>query len=171
MSECPCGSGKDFALCCEPILVGREKAATPEMLMRARYSAYATKNVDFVYSSSCGAAKKEFDRPSTEKWAENSEWKGLTILSTEGGAEGDTEGKVEFLAVYAIKDTTFQHHEIAEFKRIDGDWKFSDGKVIGPEPFQRETPKIGRNDPCPCGSGKKYKKCCGKNVPDNAEKA
>jgi uncharacterized protein YecA (UPF0149 family) len=25
---------------------------------------------------------------------------------------------------------------------------------------RRETPKIGRNDPCPCGSGKKYKKCC-----------
>ena len=29
-------------------------------------------------------------------------------------------------------------------------------------PFIRETPKIGRNDPCPCKSGKKYKKCCGK---------
>ena len=29
-------------------------------------------------------------------------------------------------------------------------------------PFIRESPKIGRNDPCPCGSGKKYKKCCGK---------
>jgi preprotein translocase subunit SecA len=28
----------------------------------------------------------------------------------------------------------------------------------------RETPKVGRNDPCPCGSGKKYKKCCGANV-------
>ncbi|MDD5728009.1 MAG: SEC-C metal-binding domain-containing protein, partial [Victivallales bacterium] len=28
--------------------------------------------------------------------------------------------------------------------------------------FRRETPKVGRNDPCPCGSGKKYKKCCGK---------
>jgi len=28
------------------------------------------------------------------------------------------------------------------------------------ETFQRETPKTGRNDPCPCGSGKKYKKCC-----------
>jgi uncharacterized protein len=27
--------------------------------------------------------------------------------------------------------------------------------------FQREQPKIGRNDPCPCSSGKKYKKCCG----------
>ena len=30
------------------------------------------------------------------------------------------------------------------------------------ETFRREMPKVGRNDPCPCGSGKKYKKCCGK---------
>ena len=29
---------------------------------------------------------------------------------------------------------------------------------------RRESPKIGRNDPCPCGSGKKYKHCCGRNV-------
>jgi uncharacterized protein YecA (UPF0149 family) len=28
-------------------------------------------------------------------------------------------------------------------------------------PVQRNLPKVGRNDPCPCGSGKKYKKCCG----------
>ncbi|MCB6994044.1 preprotein translocase subunit SecA [bacterium 210820-DFI.6.37] len=32
------------------------------------------------------------------------------------------------------------------------------------EPYRREQPKIGRNDPCPCGSGKKYKNCCGKNA-------
>ncbi|MCL1909487.1 MAG: preprotein translocase subunit SecA [Kiritimatiellaeota bacterium] len=31
-------------------------------------------------------------------------------------------------------------------------------------PYQREAPKVGRNDPCPCGSGKKYKKCCGANL-------
>ena len=30
------------------------------------------------------------------------------------------------------------------------------------EPIVRDEPKVGRNDPCPCGSGKKYKKCCGK---------
>ena len=35
------------------------------------------------------------------------------------------------------------------------------GKV---ETFRREAPKVGRNDPCPCGSGKKYKKCCGKGL-------
>ena len=32
---------------------------------------------------------------------------------------------------------------------------------LGEEPIVRDTPKIGRNDPCPCGSGKKYKRCCG----------
>ena len=33
-----------------------------------------------------------------------------------------------------------------------------------PITYVRETPKVGRNDPCPCGSGKKYKKCCLKNL-------
>ena len=32
------------------------------------------------------------------------------------------------------------------------------------ETYRREKPKVGRNDPCPCGSGKKYKKCCGKDA-------
>ncbi len=32
------------------------------------------------------------------------------------------------------------------------------------QPIKRKEPKVGRNDPCPCGSGKKYKKCCGKNA-------
>ncbi|MBN1125894.1 MAG: SEC-C domain-containing protein [Sedimentisphaerales bacterium] len=32
------------------------------------------------------------------------------------------------------------------------------------KPIKLEQPKVGRNDPCPCGSGKKYKKCCGKNI-------
>ncbi len=35
------------------------------------------------------------------------------------------------------------------------------GKPARPQPFQRQRPKVGRNDPCPCGSGKKYKHCCG----------
>ena len=33
-----------------------------------------------------------------------------------------------------------------------------------PEPVINNEPKVGRNDPCPCGSGKKYKNCCGKNA-------
>jgi len=32
-----------------------------------------------------------------------------------------------------------------------------------PKPIRRDQPKVGRNDPCPCGSGKKYKQCCLRN--------
>ena len=35
------------------------------------------------------------------------------------------------------------------------------GETVKVETVRREEPKVGRNDPCPCGSGKKYKKCCG----------
>jgi SEC-C motif-containing protein len=54
---------------------------------------------------------------------------------------------------------TRDHHERSEFKKRDGQWYFMDGKLVQ-EPV-RAADKVGRNDPCPCGSGKKYKKCCG----------
>jgi preprotein translocase subunit SecA len=39
---------------------------------------------------------------------------------------------------------------------------YSGGEEAAPQPVQRKGGKVGRNDPCPCGSGKKYKKCCGR---------
>ena len=39
---------------------------------------------------------------------------------------------------------------------------FSHGDGSGAQPKERQKKKVGRNDPCTCGSGKKYKKCCGK---------
>ena len=161
MSVCPCCSGKEFADCCEPILKG-VPAPTAEALMRARYSAYATKDIDFLHDSSCGPALKEFNRDDVQKWAETAEWLGLEIHRVEAGGEGDERGEVEFTARYKVKETEYRHHENAQFRRVDGAWRFSDGKIVGPEPKRREEPKVGRNDPCPCGSGKKYKKCCGK---------
>ncbi|MBQ7282414.1 MAG: SEC-C domain-containing protein, partial [Spirochaetales bacterium] len=35
--------------------------------------------------------------------------------------------------------------------------------AVSPVQVIRTAPKVGRNDPCPCGSGKKYKNCCGRN--------
>jgi len=35
------------------------------------------------------------------------------------------------------------------------------GEAVKVATVRREEPKVGRNDPCHCGSGKKYKKCCG----------
>jgi SEC-C motif-containing protein len=51
-------------------------------------------------------------------------------------------------------------HEKAEFVRQDGSWIYTRALREGPVPFKKEVPKPGRNDPCPCGSGKKYKLCC-----------
>ncbi|MFH1854431.1 MAG: preprotein translocase subunit SecA [Candidatus Omnitrophota bacterium] len=62
----------------------------------------------------------------------------------------------------------FVHSEAAPMSRIptpsEGQGGIEDGlpQLNEPQPQRRESPKVGRNDPCPCGSGKKYKKCCGK---------
>lgn len=163
MSElCPCGSGKPKAECCGPILDGARKPVTAEQLMRARYSAYAVADIDFLYNSSGPDVQREFDPESSRRWAEGSEWKGMEVLAKEAGEEGDDEGIVEFIARYSVNGTDFEHHERSFFRRLEGDWKFIDGELVKPKPLVREVPKVGRNDPCPCGSGKKYKKCCGK---------
>jgi preprotein translocase subunit SecA len=53
--------------------------------------------------------------------------------------------------------------EIEEQRRNTEDFIMSHGTSgAAPETVKREGKKVGRNDPCPCGSGKKYKKCCGK---------
>jgi len=157
---CPCGSGLAFESCCEPYLIERKKPDTATALMRSRYCAYALGAVDYLYKTSGPKVRKEFDAESSRKWAESATWTGIEVLLEEGGGATDECGVVEFIAHYAVKETSFDHHERAEFEKIDGVWTFMDGRILGPDPVKREQPKIGRNDPCPCGSGKKYKKCC-----------
>ena len=60
-----------------------------------------------------------------------------------------------------LKGDELAHHEVATFRKVEDRWYFVDGKMAKHETFVRQAPKVGRNDPCPCGSGKKYKKCCG----------
>lgn len=159
---CPCGSGKAKADCCGPILDGARPAETAEQLMRARYAAYATDNIDFLYNSSGPQVQAEFDAESSRRWSEGSEWLGMEVLATEAGTAADDEGVVEFVARYRVNKTDFEHHERSLFKRVEGQWKFIDGELVKPKPIVNEQPRPGRNDPCPCGSGKKYKKCCGR---------
>ncbi len=159
---CPCGSGKPKEACCEPILSGAKQAETAEQLMRARYTAYALHDIDFLYNSSGSEVQQEFDPEASRRWAEGSEWHGMDVLAKEAGEAGDDEGVVEFIAHYSVNGTDFEHHERSLFRKVNGVWKFIDGELVKQQPIRRETPKVGRNDPCPCGSGKKYKKCCGR---------
>ena len=161
---CPCKSGKTFGECCGPLIGGTAKAETAEALMRARYSSYVTGDIGFLKSSATKAVQEEFDEATSRAWSSASTWHGLEIIKTEGGQAGDSEGVVEFRALYTANDEFCNHHEVSKFVREGGEWKFSDGDLVGETPVVREEPKIGRNDPCPCGSGKKYKKCCGRGV-------
>ncbi|HPF69279.1 MAG TPA: YchJ family protein [Candidatus Krumholzibacteria bacterium] len=159
--NCPCGSGASFADCCEPVVTGARPAATAEQLMRARYSAYATANVDFLTDSLHPEHRDEYDPEGAREWAEQSEWHGLEILATDKGGEDDDEGTVEFAATYTYNGEFQRYHEVGSFLRADGRWYFVEGAPGVRRPVVREEPKIGRNDPCPCGSGRKYKRCCG----------
>jgi len=152
--KCPCGSGKLYANCCKPYIKGKENAPTPEALMRSRYSAYVLHEIDYIIDT-C-KDKEEINRVNVENWSNKSIWLGLEIIKS------DETGNVEFKAVYEQGSFKKIHHELASFIKDDeGRWRYSDGKVFF-SPITRSDIKQGRNEYCACGSGKKYKHCCGR---------
>ncbi len=90
-------------------------------------------------------------------------WCGLEIVRTEKGQEEDDQGLVEFKARALSEQTMVELHEVSRFVKEDGQWLYVAGDIReeGTEKKAGATKKVGRNSPCPCGSGKKFKKCCG----------
>jgi SEC-C motif-containing protein len=146
---------------CSPFLRGESQPPTAVELMATRYLAYATHEVDFLIETHDPKTRGDTDRKATEDWSRRADWRGLEIVSTEAGGPGDDEGVVEFVARYALDGVEHTHHERSDFRRIDGRWFFVNGDKVSAPPVRRTGSKVGRNDPCPCGSGKKHKKCCG----------
>lgn len=157
---CPCGSGKTLADCCEPVLKDAAAARTPEELMRARYTAHVLRDYTFLVESTHPGHREGLDEKGIADWAANVTWTGLEVHSATPGMDGST-GEVSFTAHFSVKETPQELREDASFEKLDGRWHYVDGVVHGQEPFVRESPRVGRNEPCPCGSGKKFKKCCG----------
>lgn len=160
--KCPCGSDLTFSKCCEKIIKGTIKPETAEALMRSRYTAYTLADIPYLEKTLAPESRSDFDAESTRKWAKESTWKGLKILSTEEGQSSDKKGMVEFIASFEQDGNLEEHHERSRFRKDEsGQWFFIDGESLSPQAtLVRTEAKIGRNDPCPCGSQKKYKKCC-----------
>ncbi|EPR38682.1 SEC-C motif domain protein [Desulfovibrio sp. X2] len=160
MKLCPCSSGKPFDECCGPILAGTP-APTAEALMRSRYTAYAEGDVDYLRESLHPDKRRRFDPKAAERWSASCEWTGLEIVEVVGGGEGDERGEVEFVARFSHQGAPQEMPERGLFVREDGKWYYVQGlpRTAGQAP---RAPKVGRNEPCPCGSGQKYKKCCGR---------
>jgi SEC-C motif domain protein len=160
MDVCPCGSNLDYATCCRPIITGERQATTAEQLMRSRYSAYVKKELAHIFTSLHPDHRADYDESSSRAWAESAEWEGIRILNTVAGGAEDSEGQVEFVVSFREKGLRQEHHELSTFLKKDGVWYFATGKTVS-KPVSRAAPKTGRNEPCTCGSGKKFKKCCG----------
>ena len=156
MTLCPCGSGRDLDDCCGPIIAG-VPAPTPEALMRSRYTAFVLGKLEHVDRTHAPEIRDDFNRAEAERSAQECEWMGLEVKHA---AEDGDSGTVEFVARFKRGGQEFVQHELASFGRREGRWLYLSGE-IDPKPPQRHVVKIGRNDPCTCGSGKKYKKCCG----------
>lgn len=122
--------------------------------MRSRYTAYATGDVAYVLRTWHPST-----RPSGLDPADIPKWCDLKIIRTGLGGEEDEEGIVEFVATARMQNTTYTLRETSRFVKESGQWLYIGGES---ETMEASTGKTGRNDPCPCGSGKKFKKCCGR---------
>jgi SEC-C motif-containing protein len=131
--------------------------------MRSRYCAYVRGEIDYLMATHDPATRTGVDRAAIAAWAKQTGWLGLEIVSTESGDESDQTGIVEFIARGSTNGNVFAQHERSRFRRVDGAWVYTDGDVITDRPREpvRAAATVGRNEPCPCGSGKKYKKCHG----------
>jgi SEC-C motif-containing protein len=151
---CPCGSGRPLAECCGPLLSGAP-APTAEALMRSRYTAFATGAVEHLVRTHAKPTSAN-EREEIAQWCAATKWLALTIRKTERGGEKDLEGYVEFSARFLEDRELWVLEERSRFERREAAWVYIDGMAR-----RFREPKPGRNDACPCGSGKKFKQCHG----------
>lgn len=128
--------------------------------MRSRYCAFVIGDLDYIEKTSAGEARLAFHRSELKTSLSKTEWLGLNILEVQSGQVEDATGYVTFKVQFRESGRHFAQTERSEFRRIGEEWRYWKGEFdIAEKPAS--TGHIGRNDPCSCGSGKKFKKCCG----------
>jgi SEC-C motif domain protein len=159
MTKCSCGNEKSYEECCSKFISGKAIPQTAVEMMKSRYTAYTVHDIEYIMNTHEPARLSEISRDVLSNWATTSKWISLEILKTEKGEKTDSEGIVEFIANYELHGAMHSHHEKSLFKKIDGKWFYSESMPL--DATRKNENKVGRNDPCVCGSGKKSKKCCG----------
>ncbi|MFQ5443820.1 MAG: YchJ family metal-binding protein [Nitrospinales bacterium] len=170
MKDCPCGTGFPYTDCCGPLIRGVGFSDTAEELMRSRFTAFAKGQWDYLEQTRYPGDGELEDGRYSNLTHDGISWKKLEIFDVRKGGAFDESGEVSFVACYTENGEEKKLHETSKFIKENGRWYYSErqSKIAAPDPappakpFVRNQPKVGRNDPCPCGSGKKFKKCCGK---------
>lgn len=121
MQNCYCGSEKPFENCCQPYILGEEKAPTAEALMRSRYAAYCTQHADYLVATTHSSTRRHHNKKDILAWSKENNWIKLEIIKA-------TENTVEFKAYFM--DNRLQnhiHHEKSTFKKEGDSWYYVDG--------------------------------------------
>ena len=107
---------------------GKVAAPSPEALMRSRYSAYATRDFDYVLATTDPQRRFDFDEKSSREWMETCTFTGLEIVRA---SDEGNKGVVEFKAAYTDGEgKPTLHHEISKFRKQAGTWYFREGKIL-----------------------------------------
>lgn len=153
--SCYCGSGETFQLCCEPLICGQAVALSPQQLMRSRYSAYCHHQnnpqcYSYILQTYHSRARSEHNLADIAEFAKAVRFVGLRIIED----VRLSAQQVHFIASYLVGDKLELLDEISDFELENGLWTYSSGVLT-----EHPAVKLSRNDPCPCGSGVKFKKC------------
>lgn len=127
--------------------------------MRSRFTAHAIGDYAHLHRTDLETAAKPFVDADAE--GEDVRWTRLVVHAHEAGAKPGT-AHVDFSAYYQTPEGEAALHEKSEFVQIRDTWFYTRALRKGPAPVRTTSPKVGRNDPCPCGSGRKFKHCCGR---------
>lgn len=153
MTACNCQSGKEYADCCQPFHLYNIYPETAEQLMRSRYSAYTLVDIPYIVATTLPAQQNLLDQQSMKKWGETTQWAGLNIIKHIPNLS-KIHSSVEFKAFFETENGLQTHHENSLFVKVENRWYFVDPTVALPNKKQL----------CICGSGKKFKHCCGSYI-------
>lgn len=126
--------------------------------MRSRYSAFATGKVNYLVDTHRPSQGQADSTKQLQTSIDHCRWLELTVSHCKQGQAGDKTGIVEFTALFEENDQLHQLHEISQFIYQDDRWFYQQGE----HPASNKPVSFSRNDPCPCKSGLKYKKCHGR---------
>ena len=133
------------------------KADSAERLMRSRYSAFVLVKPEYIVRTTLPAQQKLLDIQAIESWAKETDWAGLEIVAHIPKL-GKRHAQVEFKAYFKTNEDLQAHHELSAFVKVtdkvnnNSRWYFLDPTV---------SMSVSQKQPCICGSGEKFKRCCG----------
>lgn len=171
MNICPCQqhphhasekslSEINYENCCKPFHDQVALPETAEQLMRSRYCAFYLHHVDYIIATTLPAQQAFLDKDALFRFATETDWQGLAIQKHTAKLS-KRHAQVEFIAYFDTPHGMQTHHELSTFvkarNRADAQnlqqWYFLD-PTLGL--------KLPQKQPCICGSGEKFKRCCGR---------